>query len=134
MLFPQSIKNHYNVFTFHSKSLFLWLIYIIFVGSLLLKWNFINIELKDNFCVNNPWCNCYFLYTIPHYIIFIYSHTSRRSVTSYLKIWCCYETKQCIPCYNLLKPFRQHHSCMDWDWCKRWPSLGWSQSSTLSYF
>ena len=85
MLFPQSIKNHYNVFTFHSKSLFFWLIYIIFVGSLLLKWNLINIELKDNFCVNNPWCNCYFLYTIPRYIIFIYSHASRGSVTSFYK-------------------------------------------------
>ena len=83
----QSIKNHYHVFTFHTKSLFFWLIYIIFVGSLLLNWNFINIELKDNFCVNNPWCNCYFSYTIPCYIIFIYSHASRGSATSdYIKM------------------------------------------------
>ena len=23
--------------------------------------------------------------------------------------------KQCITCCNLPKPFRQHHSCMDWE-------------------
>ena len=83
----QSIKNHYHVFTFHTKILFFWLIYIIFVGSLLLNWNFINFELKDNFCINNPWCNCYFSYTIPCYIIFIYSHALRGSATSWIKWW-----------------------------------------------
>ena len=71
VLLPQSIKNHYHVFTFHTKSFFFWLIYIIFVGSLLLKWNFINSELKDNFCVNNPRSNCYFTHTNIYIYIYI---------------------------------------------------------------